>query len=94
MLKCGDYAEKYGSVIVLEDDLYVSPFFYVCASAALDYYEKDERIAGISLFNLPYSQSWKLPFVPLQDDSDVYFKQVPASLGLLDMFFELLTFKS
>ena len=34
VLTCGDLTEKYGSIIVLEDDLFVSPMFYDYACAA------------------------------------------------------------
>lgn len=81
IIKCGDLSFKYGSVIILEDDLYVSPYFYKYTIDSLSYYKDSEEIAGISLFNLPYTESCKLPFTPIKDDSDVYFKQVPSSLG-------------
>lgn len=81
IIRCGDLTYKYDSVIILEDDLYVSPFFYNYAQQALSYYKDDEKIAGISLYNLSYTESSKLPFIPIKDDSDVYFKQIPSSLG-------------
>ncbi len=83
ILSCSDLANVYGSVIILEDDLYVSPYFYRYASAALNYYADDERIAGISLFNYPRIEK-KVdppPFYPLIDYSDVYFIQYAASSG-------------
>lgn len=81
ILSCGDLSYQYGSVIILEDDLVVSPYFYKYSQEALKYYSGNSDIAGISLYNLPYAEAWKLPFMPLLDDSDVYFKQVPSSLG-------------
>lgn len=81
ILKCGDYAINYGSLIMLEDDLVVSPFFYNYAQEALTYYKGSDNIGGISLYNLPYTEALKQPFIPLKDDSDVYFKQIPSSLG-------------
>ena len=81
ILACGDLSLKYGSVILLEDDLFVSPFFYEYATEALNFYDDCEKIGGISLYNLPYTESSKLPFIPIKDDSDVYFKQIPSSLG-------------
>ncbi len=83
IIKCGDLSEEYGSVIILEDDLYVSPYFYDFALAAQDYYGGDENIAGISLYNQPYTESVKLPFAPLRDNSDVYFLQIASSYGQL-----------
>jgi hypothetical protein len=81
ILSCGDLTYQYGSVIILEDDLVVSPYFYKYSQEALRYYNGALNIAGISLYNLPYAEAWKLPFIPLSDNSDVYFKQVPSSLG-------------
>ncbi|MBC8386741.1 MAG: glycosyltransferase family 2 protein [Actinobacteria bacterium] len=81
IIKCGDLSFDYGSVIILEDDLFVSPYFYKYAQEALTYYSNCDNIAGISLYNQPYTESNKLPFIPIKDNSDVYFKQIPSSLG-------------
>lgn len=81
VLKCGDLAIKYGSVIVLEDDLFVSPYFYDYAVKALEYYDHDEKIGGISLYNHTYEDINDIPFQPITDESDVYFLQFPSSLG-------------
>jgi hypothetical protein len=81
ILECGDLIYQYGSAIVLEDDLVVSPYFYKFTQEALKFYAGHTEIAGISLYNLPYAEAWKLPFIPILDNSDVYFKQVPSSLG-------------
>ena len=81
ILECGDLSQKYGSVIVLEDDLFVSPYFYDYAVQALEFYENDQHINGISLYRYPYEDMTDLPFIPISDDSDVYFMQFPSSLG-------------
>lgn len=81
VLKCGDLAIKYGSVIILEDDLFVSPYFYDYAVKALEYYDNDEKIGGISLYNHTYEDVNDVPFKPICDDSGVYFVQFPSSLG-------------
>jgi len=81
VLQCGDFAKTYGSVIILEDDLFVSPYFYDYTVQALSYYDNDERIGGISLFNPPREELYEKPFVPINDNSDVYFMQFPSSLG-------------
>ena len=81
ILTCGDLTYQHGSIIMLEDDLVVSPYFYQYAVEALNFYKDSTEIAGISLYNLPYTEASKLPFLPLKDDSDVYFMQVPSSLG-------------
>jgi len=81
ILQCGDLSKKYGSVIILEDDLFVSPYFYDYAVQALEYYEPDEKTGGISLYNHVDEDMTELPFMPIQDDSDVYFIQFPSSWG-------------
>lgn len=81
ILKCGDLSEKYGSVIILEDDLFVSPYFYDYAVQSLEYYDNDDKIGGISLYDHAIEDLTELPFVPVEDDSDVYFIQYPSSWG-------------
>lgn len=80
LMVCGDLSYRYGSSIMIEDDMVVSPFFYKFAQEALNYYDNSPEMAGISLYNLPYTEATKLPFIPLNDDSDVYFAQVPCTL--------------
>ena len=81
ILKCGDLSREFGSVIILEDDLYVSPYFYDYAVQALSYYNGDRNIGGISLYNQKIEEVTRYPFVPIEDDSDVYFLQFPSSWG-------------
>lgn len=50
---------EYGKVIVLEDDLVVSPFFLKYMNEALDFYEKEEQIVCIHGYVYPVKR--KLP---------------------------------
>jgi hypothetical protein len=81
ILFCGDLVKDFDALIVLEDDLYVSPYFYDYSIAAVSFYHNDEQIAGISLFSHHFSETAYLPFLPLPDQSDVFFMQVPSSWG-------------
>ena len=81
LIKCGDLVNRFDSVIILEEDIYVSPLFYSYACEALEYYASDERIAGVSLYRLPYVEGHKLPFTPIDDGSDVFFIQMAGSIG-------------
>jgi len=81
IIACGDLTEESGDVIMLEDDLFVSPYFYDYAVKALDFYKDDEKIAGISLYTYEFIAYVKLPFVPLQNGYDVFFMQIPSSWG-------------
>lgn len=81
VLSCGDLSRDYDGVIVLEDDLYVSPSFYSYTIQAYDHYRDDPKIAGISLFSHPYNETAQFAFRPVADDSDVFFLQYAPSLG-------------
>ncbi|QJT09799.1 glycosyltransferase family A protein [Oceanidesulfovibrio marinus] len=81
VLRSGDLTEEYGSIILLEDDIYPSPHFYNYAASALDYYQDDDRIAGISLYSPQYNETSFMGFRPMQDDVDAYFLALPSSWG-------------
>ncbi len=92
IIQCSDLALEYDGVVVLEDDLMVSPFFYSYVQQAFDFYHHDERIAGISLYAPQFNETAKLPFKPIHDHSDVFFMQVPASWGVVWSKFQWLGF--
>lgn len=78
---CGAAAEVYGAVVLLEDDLLVSARCHAYARQALAAYAADDRLAGLSL-NSPWANGFThQPFVPLLDDSDVYFLQLSTPQG-------------
>lgn len=78
---CGSLTEKYGAIIFLEDDLAVAPVFYYYATQALEYFDGDPQIGGLSLYALWFNGYTQHPFVPLSDDSDVFFLQIPYTQG-------------
>ena len=73
---CGDLVEQFGSIILLEDDLVLSPMAYRYAADALDFYADDPQIAGISLNALWFHGITHEPFSPYLDDGDVFFMQI------------------
>lgn len=80
--RCGDLSEKYGAIIMLEDDLYVSPWFYDYSLKALNFYGSSEQVAGIALYNSRLNvHAQKLPFVSYKDGSDVFFSEMVCSWG-------------
>ena len=83
IFQCGDLSVFFKGVIILEDDLFVSPYFYKYALESLDYYKDDEQIAGISLYSPTTNALAQLPFVPMQDGNSVYAYQDVASWGEL-----------
>lgn len=81
ILQCGDLSNKYEAVIILEDDLFVSPGYYNYVCQALEYYKDNDRITGISL----YSHSWNgyaaYQFLPVRSNYDVYLGQFSITWG-------------
>lgn len=81
VIACGDLSEDYRAVIILEDDIIVSPFFYDYSLKALAAYEDDPNIAGISLYANEWSQISDSLFTPAENGADTYFIQSAQSWG-------------
>lgn len=81
VLACGDLTERFESILMLEDDLYVSPYFYDYALQALSFYDTKDSIAGISLYNYQLTEGHSIPFLPVEDGTDIYFLQIASSWG-------------
>lgn len=86
ILFCLKKVEEYESIILLEDDLIVSKYFYNYSLQSLKYYYNETEIAGISLYNYNFTEALQdggiYPFHAIDDDSDIYFMRVPSSWGL------------
>ena len=83
ILFCGDMTEKYDAVIILEDDLEVMPAFYQFAKSAAEFYNDDDRIAGISIYQYFLDElTWNM-FLPLDEGYDAYFVKWASSWGQL-----------
>jgi len=93
IIKCGDLTNKYGAVLILEDDLYVSPHYYNFTSKMVSYYKDSVQVAGVSLYSYRYNEYAKMPFLPVKSKHDVYFMQVASSWGQLWTKHQWLRFK-
>ena len=79
---CGDLTQEFGRVVMLEDDLIVSPSFHRWATTALDFVATDDRIAGVSLAT-PFFDGYRhLPFEPVIDGADGIYAQIPWYDGM------------
>ena len=85
ILKCGDLLENYDAIIILEDDIVVSEWFYRYAQKAVDFYQDDNRIAGISLYNYQWNENVNLPFIADISEFSAYFIQTAQSWGQIWM---------
>lgn len=81
VLKCGHLTEQYENIIMLEDDLYVSPAFFLYSAEALAFTKDKEKIAGISLYKHMLNVNVREPFEPLQDGYDNWYMQMASSWG-------------
>jgi hypothetical protein len=67
-----DLCSKYGKVIVLEDDLILSPFFLEYMNQSLDLYETESKVIQVSGYMFP---------VKLASDNDAIFLPFTTSWG-------------
>lgn len=81
ILQCGDLTRFFKGVILLEDDLYVARDFYSYASSAIDYYDKEERVAGVSLYLNAMNGYVGIPFHPEVKEGDCFAWQTVSSWG-------------
>lgn len=79
---CGDLTDRFGSVVLLEDDLVVGPNFHRWATAALAAARTDARVAGVCLA-APWFDGYRhLPFTPILDGSAGWYLQIPWFHGM------------
>lgn len=81
ILQCGDLSQKYGAVIILEDDLLVSPSFYHYTFQAVNHYYNDDHICGIALYRHSWNGYAHLPFLPAQNEYDAFLGQFSITWG-------------
>jgi len=85
ILNCGNFVKEFDAIAVFEDDIIASPGFYSYMKAAVSYYEKDDRIAGISLYTHLWNVNINMPFQPSYSPYDVFFFQFAQSWGQIWM---------
>lgn len=81
VLECSSYCQEYGSVIVLEDDLFVAQDFYNYSCQALEVSSDDERVAGVSLYTHLLNVHAREPFEAIDDGFDNWYFQFASSWG-------------
>lgn len=81
IIKCGDLSQTFGAVVILEDDLYVSPNFYYYTLEAINFAKNKTYIAGISLYNHQLNVHTRDNFTPIEDGFDNWYFQFASSWG-------------
>ena len=83
IISCGDLTSEFDAVIVIEDDLEVAPSFYRFAKGAAEYYNNDDRIGGVSIYQYYIEEISYTQFLPIYEGYDAYFVQWASSWGQL-----------
>lgn len=81
ILECGDLSRKFGSILILEDDLVIGPAFYEYAQKTLSFYDSEETISGVALYAQRFNETAQLPFEPVDSEWPVYLMQLGCSWG-------------
>lgn len=81
IIECGNLTKFFKAIVLLEDDIFVSPYFYDYVRLAVDKYGNDDRIAEISLYKNERNGYVGLPFSEIQDGNDVFLIQTVSSWG-------------
>lgn len=81
IIQCGDLSNQYGAVIILEDDLVVSPSFYQYTYEALNFYRDEPLVTGISLYSHAWNGYAGISFMPTKNEFDTYLGQFSISWG-------------
>lgn len=83
ILLCGDLVKQYDALIMLEDDLTVSPGFYNFAKAAAAFTKGKDEVGGVSLYKHLFQVHVREPFEPIDDGYDNWYFQFASSWGQL-----------
>lgn len=79
--QCGDLSKYFKGLILLEDDLIVSPYFYQYALQTVDKYGDLDEVAEISLYSNDSNGYAGYPFTPMANGADVYLAQDVSTWG-------------
>ncbi len=81
MMSLGKWFDKYESIVILEDDVVVSPSYYNYTQETVYRYHDNDSIAGISLYAFNVNYQTGVPFEPIRSVYDVYFMNCAMSWG-------------
>ncbi len=81
IFKCGDLSIHFRAIVLFEDDIFASPYFYKYVMAAVNEYESEDRIAQISLYCNETNGYIGLPFKPLNTGFDTFLTQDVSTWG-------------
>ena len=81
MMSLGNWFDEFETLVILEDDIVVSPCFYAYARQSSDFYMSNDEVAGISLYGFSMNYHIGIPFAPMKNEYDGYFMNCAMSWG-------------
>ena len=81
VLWCGDLCERYGAIVVLEDDLILSPVALDFVARALPVVRQDPRVAALSLYAFDTNEFSRLPLNRAECVGDIFYARTGSSWG-------------
>ena len=81
MMSLGEWFDKFDTLVILEDDIIVSPCFYSYVRQASDKYMESCEVCGISLYSFSRNYQTRMPFTPLSSQYDGFFMNCAMSWG-------------
>tara|TARA_R110000868_G_scaffold98508_2_gene271230 strand:+ start:5434 stop:6609 length:1176 start_codon:yes stop_codon:yes gene_type:complete len=81
IIKSMSIVHQYDSMIMLEDDLFVSPDYYNYTQQALNFSYNNDKIGGISLYNHQLNVYKDQNFTAIDDGFDNWYFQFASSWG-------------
>ena len=81
ILQCGNLTKYFKAIVLFEDDIVVSPYFYKYVKNAVLNYVEDKKIAEISLYRNEVNGFVQLPFEPRFNGADVFLMQDVSTWG-------------
>lgn len=81
MMSLGKWFDRFDAIVVLEDDIVVSPNFYYYTKQTVNKYYSCHEVAGISLYSIAVNYQTTMLFQPIKDEHDAYFMNCAISWG-------------
>ena len=81
IFQCMSLSRYFKGVIILEDDIFVSPYFYHYCISSLEKYGDDSFVSGIALYTNEYDGFHNIPIQRYHNGFDVFASQGVCSWG-------------
>lgn len=81
IFSCGDFTKYFKAVVLLEDDIFVSPYYYDYIVPTVTYYDNEQDAACVALYSKKINENCHLPFTPYKTTCDFFATQTVITWG-------------